>query len=269
VQRLVLAHAEHVRGPLSLAFRLSSGAMPDDRRGSKRAHISGVRVTYESATGQRVEADALDLSTGGLFVRTSTPLGVGKRITLEIQVIGEPSAWSALGRVVWLRPQAAPGMPAGMGVKLIDVEDAVVSAIDRLVETREPTSPGIGAGVNAEIAPVAPVVMAPPVPERERTLMGVGVSEAEKPAEKEPPPAMAPAPEELTREPSIAIDLVSKQRAATPSSRPPPAQPAPRAAMQEARGASGGRWVIILLLLVVAGIAAYVLLDGFLRPPGR
>ncbi|HEX8796589.1 MAG TPA: PilZ domain-containing protein [Polyangiaceae bacterium] len=245
--------------------------MADDRRGSKRAHITGVRVTYESASGERVEADALDLSTGGLFVRTSTPLGVGKRITLDIQVVGEPSAWSALGRVVWVRPHAAPGMPAGMGVKLIDVEEAVVSAIDRLVESREPTSPGVGSGPRAEIAPVVPVVMAPPVVERERTLMGVGSADSERPPEstqekKVHAPVRVPAPPRepsIEREASIAIELVSK-----PSSRPPPPPPATRP--QEAtRSAPGGRWVVILLLLIVAGIAGYVLLDGFLRPPGR
>lgn len=253
--------------------------MPDERRGSKRAHISGVRVTYESASGERVEADALDLSTGGLFVRTSTPLGVGKRITLDIQVFGEPSSWSALGRVVWVRPQAAPGMPAGMGVKLIDVEDSVVAAIETLVETREPTSPGVGAGVKAEIAPVAPVVMAPPVPERERTLMGVGSADSEKPpalkSDRPPTPAVrvpAPAPQpreaSIEREASIAIELVTgRPPASMPSSRPPPA-PAPRA-QEASRSGTGGRWIVILLLLVVAGIAAYVLLDGFLRPPGR
>jgi uncharacterized protein (TIGR02266 family) len=243
--------------------------MPDERRGSKRAYISGVRVTYESANGQRVEAEAMDLSTGGLFLRTSTPLAVGKRITLEITVVGEPSSWSALGRVVWVRPNAAPGMPSGMGVKLIDVDDAVVAAIDTLVETREPTSPGVGAGVKAEIAPVTPVVMAPPVAERERTLMGVGAADDEKPAPKDAVRPAAgvrvpgpPRAEPLEREASLAIDLVSHRT----SSRPPPA---PAMRLKEARGGAGGRWVIILLLLVIAGIAAYGLIDGFLRPPGR
>jgi uncharacterized protein (TIGR02266 family) len=251
--------------------------MPDERRGSKRAHIAGVRVTYESAAGDRVEADALDLSTGGLFVRTATPLGVGKRITLDIQVAGEPAAWSALGRVVWVRPQGAPGMPPGMGVKLIDVDEAVVAAIDLLVDTREPTSPGVGAGVNAQIAPVAPVVMAPPVPERERTLMGVGAADSEKPSERPPEPRPAagvrvpPAPpsarnESFAREASIAIDLVA---AKPPSRRPPAPAPAKQPPAEPAPSGSAGRWVVILLLLVVAGIAAYVLLDGFLRPPGR
>jgi len=248
--------------------------MPDERRGSKRAHISGVRVTYESANGQKVDADALDLSTGGLFVRTSTPLGVGKRITLEIQVVGELSSWSALGRVVWVRPNAAPGMPSGMGVKLIDVEDAVVDAIANLVETREPTSPGVGSGVNKEIAPIAPVVMAPAAPERERTLMGVGAPDDEKPAARDGVRPAAgvrvpgPPPREVSlgREASIAIELVSSRAEQGPSSRP---RPAPVTRPQEARGGAGGRWIVILLLLVVAGIAAYVLLDGFLRPPGR
>jgi hypothetical protein len=32
---------------------------------------------------------------------------------------------------------------------------------------------------------------------------------------------------------------------------------------------SSARWVVIVLLLVVAGVAAYVLFDGFLKPMGR
>jgi hypothetical protein len=36
------------------------------------------------------------------------------------------------------------------------------------------------------------------------------------------------------------------------------------------KGAGAGRWIVIVLLLVVAGVAAYVLLDGFLTPlPGH
>jgi uncharacterized protein (TIGR02266 family) len=119
--------------------------MADERRSARRARIGGVRVTYESATGERVETVAHDLARGGLFVRAAKPLVVGKRIALEIQVIGEQGTWSALGRVVWTREVADGERPSGMGVKLIDIEDSVAAAIDRLVETRERTEPGVGA----------------------------------------------------------------------------------------------------------------------------
>jgi len=204
--------------------------------------ISGVRVMYESADGKRVETDAFDLGGGGVFVRTATPLAVGKRISLEIQVVGETGPWSAVGRVIWSREKGeGDKAPPGMGVKLIDADDAVMAAIERLVETRERTEPGVGKGSNPP--PAAPVIAI--APERERTLMGVGSAPEETPAPPLPP-----------REASVAIDVMAKKPA-------PTAKPA----VVETGGA--GRLVVILLLIVVACVAAYVLLDGFLRPPTR
>jgi uncharacterized protein (TIGR02266 family) len=223
--------------------------MSDERRSSHRVRITGVRVIYESGNGERMEANAHDLGGGGLFIRTAAPLGVGKRISLEIQVIGESGPWSAVGRVVWSREKGeGEKSPPGMGVKLIDADEAVLAAIARLVESRERTDPGVGQGSNPPPAPV--VVVAP---ERERTLMGVGSGPAEE------------APPVRPREPSVAIDLVARKPI---SSAPPPAAPRPTEAIEKGGGA--GRWVVILLLLVVAGVAAYVLVEGFLRhPPGR
>lgn len=210
--------------------------------------ISGVRVTYESASGERVDADALDLGGGGVFVRTAAPLPVGKRIGLEIQVIGEPGPWAAVGRVVWTRTKGEGDQaPPGMGVKLIDADDAVIAAIERLVETRERTDPGVGKPSTPPPTPEpAPVVAVSQ--ERERTLMGVGAAEEAAPAR---------VPSQPPREQSVAIDLVPKRA-------PPPPSPPP-----SAEKGGGGRWIVIMLLIVVAGVAAYVLLDGFLRPPGR
>lgn len=217
--------------------------MAEERRSSHRVRISGVRVMYESSDGERVETDAVDLGGGGVFVRTATPLAVGKRISLEIQVVGESGPWSAIGRVVWTREKGeGDTAPPGMGVKLIDADDAVLAAIERLVETRERTEPGVGKGSNPP--PAAPVIAV--APERERTLMGVGSA-------PESPPAPLPPP----REASVAIDLVPKKPVAAP---PPAARPV---AVEKG---GPGRLIVILLLLVVAGVAAYVLLDGFLRP---
>ena len=280
--------------------------MADERRGGRRAPISGVRVTYEGATGAQIEAEVVDLATGGLFIRTEAPLSTGKRIALDLHILGEPGPWSALGRVVWSRPTAEPGRPAGMGVKLIDVDDATIDVIARLVETREPTAPGVG-----KVAPVttAPIVsMGPSAPERERTLLGVGGSGAEPeappvargitPAAGTPPPpaaaailpepgggdvaraeveaeleaALKPPPEASApqRERSLAIDLVTAKKDVAAA--PPEPTPERAAVTAPAKGDPGGgtaRWVVVVLLLLVAGIAAYVLFDGFLKPMGR
>jgi uncharacterized protein (TIGR02266 family) len=198
--------------------------------------MSGVRVTYDNA-GVDVEADAVDLAAGGLFIRTAAPLPLGKRIALEIHVIGEPGPWSVLGRVVWTRDKGEGDQaPPGMGVKLIDADDGVIASIERIIETRERTEPGIGGPGSNPPPPVAP--------QREATVLGVG-----PPIDRTPPPA---------REQSIAIDLAARKTPAQLEAAPP-ARTTP--------GGGGGRWVVVLLLLIVAAIAAYVLIDGFLKPP--
>src|SRR5580692_9771271 len=101
--------------------------MANDRRTAPRASLSGIRATYEGAGGDPQDADAANLSTGGLFLRSAAPLAVGKRVSLDLHVAGEAAPWSALGRIVWVRPaDEDTDRPAGMGVKLIDVDDAVV-----------------------------------------------------------------------------------------------------------------------------------------------
>jgi uncharacterized protein (TIGR02266 family) len=236
--------------------------MSAERRTSRRVRISGVRVIYESGNGERVEADAVDLGTGGVFVRTAAPLAVGKRITLEMQVVGEQGPWSALGRVVWSREKGEGAQaPPGMGVKLIDADDAVLAAIERLVETRERTEPGVG----KESTPPPPEPPVARMPERERTILGVGPSpanvasvpddevgvrddEVKIAVHRSAPDDVLPAPEPLVLAPSPAL---------APEPETPPAE----------RRGTAGRFVVMLLLLAVAGVAAYVLLEGFLHAP--
>jgi len=98
-----------------------------------------------------------------------------------------------------------------------------------------------------EAAVKAPSFPPPPGPEPD------AVTEPLHP--REPDGITAPFP---PREASVAIQLPAGK---APSPSPPPAP------VDE--GAASGRWVVILLLLVVGGIAAYVLFDGFLRPLGR
>jgi uncharacterized protein (TIGR02266 family) len=211
--------------------------MADEKRSGHRVRMTGVRVTYDNA-GVDVEADAVDLAAGGLFIRTAAPLPVGKRIALEIHVIGEPGPWSVLGRVVWARDKGEGDQaPPGMGVKLIDADDGVIASIERIVETRERTEPGLGGPGSNPPPPIA-------APQREATIQGVGPA-----VDRTPPPA---------REQSIAIDLATRKTPPRPEASPP-ARTTP--------GGGGGRWVVVLLLLIVAAIAAYVLIDGFLKPP--
>jgi Tfp pilus assembly protein PilZ len=265
--------------------------MSDDRRTARRIRLPGVQVSYEDAAGEQYQARVVDLSREGLFIPSARPIAVGKRLSLEIQPVGDLNTWSALGRVVWVREtDEAPDRPAGMAVKIIDAEDSVLSAIQALLEAREPTERGLGAG--DAILPVRPRQRSTPParenpPAREKTMLGVGVGQTAPMA-----PILMTAPgREATllgvglspastvegRETSLAIDLVTKK---PPSVRPPEDDPAPVAPSTSAAAASPalttsarpGRSMEVptpIVAVVPADLAATTEPDDAVAPPAR
>jgi|HubBroStandDraft_5_1064220.scaffolds.fasta_scaffold147956_1 Tfp pilus assembly protein PilZ len=166
--------------------------MPDERRTARRATLPGVRATFEGATGQQQQADVPNLARGGLFLETESPVPAGKRLSLEIHVIGQPAPWSALGRVAWARWLAGDDGPAGMGVKLIDIEDDVSDAIEALVERLSPLEPLPGV---PDPPPSRPRVPGAGTPPPQTSLLIAPLVR---------PPVNAP-------EPNVAIDLVTRK----------------------------------------------------------
>lgn len=75
-----------------------------------------------------------NLSEGGLFLRTSTPLSEGSRALLRF---GNDNAVEAQARVVWARLEGQGG-PPGMGLEFVGVDDARLETIRRLVQAESP-----------------------------------------------------------------------------------------------------------------------------------
>jgi uncharacterized protein (TIGR02266 family) len=170
--------------------------MTTERRTDARGK-SSARVTFTDATSDKPsEGELHDIGRGGMFVTTKTPLPVGKRIDVEVHAEGS-SPITGMARVVWVRDAAQGELPAGMGIKFIDVDNDALGAIDKIVglkkNVRERTMLGIPAPkVEAPKAEVpkpeatlkvevavppeakAPHVEAPkPIKSRERTVLGI------------------------------------------------------------------------------------------------
>ena len=76
-----------------------------------------------------------NLSEGGIFVRTSTPLERGSKATLRFGTDGV----QAPARVVWSRMEGQGG-PPGMGLVFEEIPEVVRDAIRRLIdEDRSPS----------------------------------------------------------------------------------------------------------------------------------
>jgi len=107
------------------------------KRPTRRRHIRAsveLAVEYRTAGGFLVSYST-DLSYGGVFVETPSPLEQGTSVTLRMHVpgLGEPLETEAT--VAWVRSKTtAEGSAPGMGLEFAALEVAFGEAIDRLVE---------------------------------------------------------------------------------------------------------------------------------------
>jgi len=75
-----------------------------------------------------------DISSRGVFLRTSQVFPVGEDLVLQFKLPGLSSAFRLLGRVVWSSSVDTPqGLPAGMGVQFLEVTGEEQRSIDRCI----------------------------------------------------------------------------------------------------------------------------------------
>jgi uncharacterized protein (TIGR02266 family) len=223
-----------------------------ERRDSSRGPVSGVTAAFEDASGDTGEVDVGDIGRGGVFLRTDTPMAVGKRLSLEIRVTGEVAGWSALGRVVWVRPPNGQGQPAGMGIRFIDTSDGANDAIDRLVQARAEVA------FSLDRAPVIERSQSKPGPPGASAAVPFALVELKPGGTRGPLDAAHPAESDA----EVAIDLVTKKingAAARPSE--------PEAAGEDLpvlpRNRAG---LLVVAALIAAAAAGVYLLRGHVRP---
>ncbi len=110
--------------------------MTDEFRKFGRVPVA-LEVRYATTCAFLV-AYTTNLSKGGLFLDTPTPLPVGSEIQLTISTPQAPEPMVVQGRVTWVRDQVdAEGHPTGMGVQFEQLEDRYGAVIDHIVSRFE------------------------------------------------------------------------------------------------------------------------------------
>jgi molecular chaperone DnaK len=166
-------------------------AGPNDKRSGDRTPIGlSVRLSYGSVD-EFVDKFAVNISRGGLFIRTRDPRPAGTRLAFELRLVTGEIVLKGMGVVRWVQTESATASPPnapGMGVQFTELDEPSRALVERIVTLKE--TRGVAPGVVAP-APVAP---------RSRTT---------------PASTRAPAPE------------LPAPPAATPSSGPPTLTPDP------------------------------------------
>lgn len=86
--------------------------------------------------GRSIAGYAINLSRGGIFIATGEEIAAGDVFTVEFSLPGDRGlVYTCRAEVVWKR-SAMPGrkLPAGIGLKFIDLPEEDAETIDRWVE---------------------------------------------------------------------------------------------------------------------------------------
>ena len=105
-----------------------------EQRATRRLPIR-VEVEYQTMEDFLLDYTA-NLSLGGVFIVTDSPLEVGTRFRLRLQIPHRKRPLDTLGQVRWVQ-QPDDGMNAGMGVQFDGMSGADRRAVERMIKTWE------------------------------------------------------------------------------------------------------------------------------------
>jgi len=113
----------------------------DRPQGRPRVEVAApVQIDGASAWGT-----LRNLSRGGAFVETPSPIASNREVRLDFRVPGSRRAVHPTARVVWSRRSTTQDRPVGQGLQFLDVDRASLSAIEQFVGEQIP-SPAVHSG---------------------------------------------------------------------------------------------------------------------------
>jgi uncharacterized protein (TIGR02266 family) len=99
-----------------------------------------VRVYYGPAPQKLLSEFSVDLSTGGLYVKTDFPLAVDESLTLRFSLPDQKGMVTCQARVAWVNPKEnprKPELPPGMGIQFVELSLEDMKSIRRFLEYNE------------------------------------------------------------------------------------------------------------------------------------
>jgi uncharacterized protein (TIGR02266 family) len=94
-----------------------------------------IEITFKEP-GSLIRAYMLNVSNGGIFVKTDKPIKLDSVVSLIIGLPGDPEKMEIQGRVVWSNPTGdKSSFPKGMGLQFVNLNSENREKIGDFVDT--------------------------------------------------------------------------------------------------------------------------------------
>ncbi|OJT19670.1 hypothetical protein BO221_35510 [Archangium sp. Cb G35] len=202
--------------------------MDQGRRAADRKAVGLLVKLKHTDIGSFVEEFAVNISPGGMFIRSREPQPVGTPVKFEVRIADGLRVMKGSAVVRWVRPPEDLSGPPGMGIQFTELDAPSQSLVDRMLQRK---------GGLAPAAPVsAPPAARPPAAPGVAPVQGVPsvapVAPGSRPAPvARPPEPFAPPPPPPITAVDIPLDELiaatlppERQRAEPPPAAKPPAR---------------------------------------------
>ncbi len=107
-----------------------------NRRKHRRTPLS-LLVQYRFNSFEDFLAEySLDISPGGMFIRTDEPQEMGSMIYLQFQLKDGSKLIEGLGRVCWVTPPGTKDRTAGMGIEFVNFDEESMALIEEICTSK-------------------------------------------------------------------------------------------------------------------------------------
>lgn len=96
-----------------------------------------LRVYYGNTPGITLSGFSVDMSSGGLFLKSCILPEVGEQLRLDFALPDEQRSFHCNARVAWVNGEEAPEkpeLPTGFGVQFVDMPLDAIKAIQRFIK---------------------------------------------------------------------------------------------------------------------------------------
>lgn len=110
----------------------------DSANDNPRKHLTAeLRVYYGAAQNMVLYGFSVDMSSGGLFLKTETPFAVDEKVLLSFTLPDVKKIINCSAKVAWVNSKEAPrkpDFPCGVGLQFLDLSTEYLASIQNLLK---------------------------------------------------------------------------------------------------------------------------------------
>ena len=116
---------------------MATGSKMPKTESSRKRLTAELRVYYGPSQKMLLYSFSVDVSSGGLFLKTEIPFSVDERLLLSFTLPGDSKPISCRAKVAWVNLKEKPrkpNLPQGIGIEFVGLSEEGLKSIQTILK---------------------------------------------------------------------------------------------------------------------------------------